>query len=96
MALFERGYDLVKLFPAGPLGGIATLRALAAPLPEIAFCPTGGIGPDNLADYLACPNVACVGGSWLAPPDLLAAEDWAEIEARARDAADVGKAATRS
>ena len=86
MALFERGYDLVKLFPAGPLGGTALLKALAAPLPEIAFCPTGGIGPDNLADYLACPNVACVGGSWLAPPDLVAAEDWAEIEARARRA----------
>ncbi len=87
MALHERGYDLIKLFPAGPLGGPATLRALAAPLPEIAFCPTGGVGPDNLADYLACPNVACVGGSWIAPPDLLAAEDWVEIEARARRAA---------
>lgn len=88
MALFERGYDLVKLFPAGPLGGTALLKALAAPLPEIAFCPTGGIGPDNLADFLACPNVACVGGSWLAPPDLLAAGDWTEIEARARAAAE--------
>ncbi len=87
MALHERGYDLIKLFPAGPLGGTALLKALAAPLPEIAFCPTGGIAPDNLADYLACPNVACVGGSWLAPPDLVAAEDWAEIEARARAAA---------
>lgn len=87
MALHERGYDLIKLFPAGPLGGPATLRALAAPLPEIAFCPTGGVGPDNLADYLSCPNVACVGGSWIAPPDLLAAEDWVEIEARARRAA---------
>ncbi len=94
MALFERGYDLIKLFPAGPLGGPAILRALAAPLPEIEFCPTGGIGPDNLADYLACPNVACVGGSWLAPPGLLAAGDWAEIEARARRAAAVG--ATRA
>jgi len=86
MALHERGYDLVKLFPAGPLGGTALRKALAAPLPEIAFCPTGGIGPDNLAGYLACPNVACVGGSWLAPPDLLAAGDWTEIEARARAA----------
>ena len=90
MALHERGYDLIKLFPAGPLGGTATLRALAGPLPEIAFCPTGGIGANNLADYLACPNVACVGGSWLAPPDLLAAENWAEIGARARTAATVG------
>ncbi len=90
MALHERGYDLIKLFPAGPLGGTATLRALAAPLPEIAFCPTGGIGANNLADYLACPNVACVGGSWLAPPDLQAAENWAEIGARARAAADAG------
>lgn len=91
MALFARGYDLVKWFPAGPLGGTATLRALAAPLPEIAFCPTGGVGPDNLADYLACPNVACVGGSWLAPAELVAAADWAEIEARARAAAAVGQ-----
>jgi 2-dehydro-3-deoxyphosphogluconate aldolase/(4S)-4-hydroxy-2-oxoglutarate aldolase len=87
MALHERGYDLIKLFPAGPLGGTATLRALAAPLPDIEYCPTGGVGPDNLADYLACPNVACVGGSWIAPPELLAAEDWVEIEARARRAA---------
>ncbi len=73
MALYERGYDLIKLFPAGPLGGTALLKALAAPLPEIEFCPTGGVGLDNLADYLACPNVACVGGSWIAPHDLLAA-----------------------
>ena len=87
MALFERGYDLVKLFPAGPLGGTALLKSLAAPLPEIEFCPFGGIGPDNLADYLGCPNVACVGGSWLSPPNLVAAEDWAEIEACARAAA---------
>jgi len=87
MALHERGYDLIKLFPAGPLGGPAALRALAAPLPEIVFCPTGGVGPDNLADYLACPNVACVGGSWIAPPELLSAGDWAEIETRARRAA---------
>ena len=96
MTLFERGYDLIKLFPAGPLGGPAALRALAAPLPEIEFCPTGGIGPDNLADYLACANVACVGGSWLAPPELLAAEDWAEIEARARAAAEAGRDAASS
>ena len=87
MALHQRGYDLIKLFPAGPLGGPAALRALAAPLPEIEFCPTGGVGPDNLTDYLACTNVPCVGGSWIAPAELLAAEDWTEIEARARSAA---------
>ncbi len=87
MALHERGYDLVKLFPAEPLGGTAFLKALAAPLPEIEFCPTGGIAPDNLADYLACPNVACVGGSWIAPTALLAEGNWAEIEARAGRAA---------
>ena len=91
MALFERGYGLIKLFPAAPLGGTATLRALAAPLPGIAFCPTGGVNQANLADYLACPNVACVGGSWIAPPELLAAEDWTQIESRARAAAEVGK-----
>ena len=95
MALNQRGYGLIKLFPAGPLGGTAFLKALAAPLPEIEFCPTGGVGPDNLADYLACPNVACVGGTWIAPPELLAAGDWAEIEARARAAAEAGRDAER-
>jgi 2-dehydro-3-deoxyphosphogluconate aldolase/(4S)-4-hydroxy-2-oxoglutarate aldolase len=90
MGLAGRGYSLLKLFPAEALGGVATLRALAAPLPDLAFCPSGGVSQANLADYLACPNVACVGGSWIAPPELLAAADWAGIEARARAAAEAG------
>ena len=68
MALHERGFDLIKLFPAGPLGGMAFLKALAAPLPEIEFCPTGGIGPDTPPDYLACPHSACRGRSGPPPP----------------------------
>ncbi len=96
MALAGRGYSLFKLFPAEALGGVATLRALAGPLPELAFCPSGGIGQANLSAYLACPNVACVGGSWIAPPELLEAGDWAEIEARARAAAAAGARGTAS
>ncbi len=96
MALAGRGYSLFKLFPAEALGGVATLRALAGPLPELAFCPSGGIGQANLSAYLACPNVACVGGSWIAPPELLEAGDWAEIEARARAAAVAGGRGTAS
>ena len=87
MALLECGHDMVKFFPAEAAGGVAMLRALAGPLPQLRFCPTGGIGPGNARDYLALANVACVGGSWVAPPDLIAAGDWAEIESRARAAA---------
>ncbi len=86
MGLLERGHDMVKFFPAEAAGGAAMLRALAGPLPQVRFCPTGGIGPDNARDYLALPNVACVGGSWVAPPGPIAAGDWAGIEARARQA----------
>lgn len=86
MALLERGYTTQKFFPAEVAGGAAALRALASPLPQITFCPTGGIGPANAADYLSLPNVACVGGSWVAPADMIAAGDWAGIEALARAA----------
>ena len=86
MALLERGYRFLKFFPAEQSGGIAALRALAAPLHDIKFCPTGGVGPDNVAAYLACPNVVCAGGSWVAPPKLVAARDWAGITALARAA----------
>lgn len=65
MCLSERGYAFVKFFPAASSGGVAALKALHGPLPEVRFCPTGGINPDNVADYLALPNVVCVGGSWL-------------------------------
>ncbi len=87
MALMDRGYTMQKFFPAEAVGGAASLKALAAPLPQILFCPTGGITASNAPDYLALPNVACVGGSWVAPKRALADQDWAEITRLARAAA---------
>ena len=87
MALLGAGHRIQKFFPAMAAGGRAMLRALAGPLPEIGFCPTGGIGAESAGDWLALPNVRCVGGSWVAPPDLIAAGDWSGIEALARAAA---------
>lgn len=80
------GFDHLKLFPSGPAGGPELLKALAGPLPQIRFCPTGGIGADNMVDYLALPNVACVGGSWMAPADRIAAGDWDGIRQLAEQA----------
>mgnify|MGYP003694661087 CR=1 FL=1 len=74
-----------KFFPAAPTGGPQALRALAGPLPEVIFCPTGGIDRATSADYLALANVACVGGSWLTPTNLVAAQDWNAITALAAD-----------
>jgi 2-dehydro-3-deoxyphosphogluconate aldolase/(4S)-4-hydroxy-2-oxoglutarate aldolase len=65
VALMERGITHAKFFPAEAMGGVATLRAFAGPFPQMRFCPTGGITPDTAPDYLALPNVACVGGSWM-------------------------------
>jgi 2-dehydro-3-deoxyphosphogluconate aldolase/(4S)-4-hydroxy-2-oxoglutarate aldolase len=93
MALLERGYSCIKFFPAEPAGGIAYLKALAAPLPEARFCPTGGIDAASAPRYLALPNVLCVGGSWVAPGDAVAAGDWPRITALARAAAAFGGAA---
>ena len=87
MALSERGYEILKFFPAGPAGGIAYLKSLAAPLPGIRFCPTGGVSAQNAQDYLRLDNVICVGGSWVAPQDAIAAGDWRRIEELARQAA---------
>lgn len=83
----EHGHACFKLFPAEAVGGIALLKSLASPFPDIAFCPTGGIGIDNFLDYLALPNVLCVGGSWMVPMNLIAEKDWGAIEALARDCA---------
>ncbi|MGH1355697.1 MAG: bifunctional 4-hydroxy-2-oxoglutarate aldolase/2-dehydro-3-deoxy-phosphogluconate aldolase [Thalassovita sp.] len=83
MALLERGYSVQKFFPAEASGGAPALKSIGAPLPQILFCPTGGIGPNNAKDYLSLPNTRCVGGSWVAPPDLIANKDWAGIEALA-------------
>ncbi len=90
MRLLERGYSVQKFFPAEAAGGAAALRALGAPLPQIAFCPTGGITAQKAPGYLSLPNTLCVGGSWVAPKGLVQAEDWAAIEALARQAATLG------
>ncbi len=86
MALFEQGYDMLKFFPAEASGGAAALKAIGAPIPQVDFCPTGGITPQNAPDYLKLPNVICAGGSWVAPKSLVEAGDWAGIEALARAA----------
>jgi len=87
MALLERGYRFQKFFPAAAAGGPALLKSLAGPLPQIGFCPTGGITPATAREWLALPNVLCVGGSWLTPKALLDAGDWAKLEGLAREAA---------
>ncbi|MBY8869669.1 bifunctional 4-hydroxy-2-oxoglutarate aldolase/2-dehydro-3-deoxy-phosphogluconate aldolase [Streptomyces sennicomposti] len=92
VALLERGVREMKFFPAQAAGGTAYLKSLAAPLPQARFCPTGGIGPDTAPDYLALPNVGCVGGSWMVPADALAARDWARIERLAGEAATLRRA----
>nr|WP_199043674.1 bifunctional 4-hydroxy-2-oxoglutarate aldolase/2-dehydro-3-deoxy-phosphogluconate aldolase [Dyella sp. ASV24] len=87
MALLERGYRFLKFFPAVPAGGHKLLGAWASPLPQITFCPTGGISLSSAPEFLSLPNVVCVGGSWLTPADKLRSGDWAGIEALAREAA---------
>lgn len=91
MALLERGYDVLKFFPAEPSGGVPTLKALAGPFPEIRFCPTGGITAANARDYLALETVICVGGSWVAPAEAVVAGDWDRITALAKAAAGLSK-----
>lgn len=90
MAAAERGLETLKFFPAEANGGVPVLSAWASPLAGLTFCPTGGIGARNAAAYLALPNVLCVGGSWVAPKDLMQRGDWAGIEALARDASRIG------
>ncbi|MCA2010888.1 bifunctional 4-hydroxy-2-oxoglutarate aldolase/2-dehydro-3-deoxy-phosphogluconate aldolase [Pararhodobacter sp. CCB-MM2] len=87
MTLLELGYRTMKFFPAGPAGGPAMLKALNGPLPQATFCPTGGVSPSNATDYLSLPNVACVGGSWVAPAKMMEAGEWDGITALAREAA---------
>ncbi|HUS96107.1 MAG TPA: bifunctional 4-hydroxy-2-oxoglutarate aldolase/2-dehydro-3-deoxy-phosphogluconate aldolase [Hyphomicrobiaceae bacterium] len=86
MALADMGYGFLKFFPAEQAGGLPALKALGAPLDDIRFCPTGGIGASNASAYLALKNVVCVGGSWVAPPNLVAAADWPAITTLARKA----------
>ncbi len=87
MLMLERGYDFLKFFPAEASGGAPALKAIGAPLPQISFCPTGGVSPGNASSYLSLPNVICAGGSWVAPADLVAKGAWGEIESLAREAA---------
>ena len=85
------GYTTFKLFPAQQAGGVNMLKALSGPFPDALFCPTGGITRATAPDYLALGNVACVGGSWVAPPDRIRAGDWSAIEELARDAAGLAR-----
>jgi 2-dehydro-3-deoxyphosphogluconate aldolase/(4S)-4-hydroxy-2-oxoglutarate aldolase len=85
------GFNVLKLFPAHQLGGVGMLRALGATFPDVLFCPTGGITRASAPDYLALSNVVSVGGSWMAPPEMIAAGDWHGIEALAREAATLAK-----
>jgi 2-dehydro-3-deoxyphosphogluconate aldolase / (4S)-4-hydroxy-2-oxoglutarate aldolase len=87
MSMLERGYRHLKFFPAVPAGGTKLLGAWASPLPQLRFCPTGGIALTTAPDFLALPNVLCVGGSWLTPKDKLQSGDWNGIEQLAREAA---------
>lgn len=90
IAARNAGFKALKLFPADIAGGPRMLQALGALFPELQFCPTGGISKSSAAEYLALPNVVCIGGSWITPPTLMQAADWGAIEALARDAATLG------
>ena len=86
MNLLEKGITEMKFFPAEAAGGIPMVKSIGGPLPQVTFCPTGGVNPKNAGDYLALKNVACVGGSWMAPADLVDAENWDEIKRRTIEA----------
>ena len=86
LAARDLGFDILKLFPAKVAGGIPFLKAISGPLPDLMFCPTGGIGASSFRDYLELPNVVCVGGSWVAPSAAVDAADWARITELAREA----------
>ena len=86
MVLLEKGYTVQKFFPAEQSGGAAFLKSLGAPIPQVKFCPTGGISLKNARDYLSLSNILCVGGSWVAPKDAMALGDWAAITKLAAEA----------
>jgi 2-dehydro-3-deoxyphosphogluconate aldolase/(4S)-4-hydroxy-2-oxoglutarate aldolase len=87
MRLLERGYTMQKFFPAEAAGGAPALKAIGSPIPQITFCPTGGVSLKNAKDYLSLSNTVCVGGSWVAPKDKMIAGDWEGITGLAREAA---------
>ncbi len=91
MRLLARGYDVAKFFPAEVNGGVPALKAFHGPLPQMTYCPTGGISPGNAASYLALPNVLCVGGSWVVSKALMTGGEWGEIEQLARTASQLGR-----
>ena len=86
MQALEYGFNVMKLFPAVAAGGIKMLDSFRGPFPQVSFCPTGGINPQNAPDFFKLPNVACVGGSWLTPKELVSSGNWAEITRLAREA----------
>jgi len=89
LRLLERGFSIQKFFPAEASGGVPALKAIGAPMPQVRFCPTGGVSLKNASEYLALPNTICVGGSWVAPKDAVVDHDWARITALAREAAEL-------
>ncbi|MGJ8628654.1 MAG: bifunctional 4-hydroxy-2-oxoglutarate aldolase/2-dehydro-3-deoxy-phosphogluconate aldolase [Sulfitobacter sp.] len=91
MHLLERGYSMMKFFPAEAAGGAPLLKSLSSPLPQISFCPTGGVSMTNARSYLSLSNVACAGGSWVAPDALVKAGDWAAITELARAASQLSR-----
>ena len=92
MGLLERGFTVQKFFPAEQAGGAAYLKSIGAPIPQVKFCPTGGISLKIAPDYLSLKNILCVGGSWVAPKEAMAKGDWAAITALAREAAGLARA----
>ena len=91
MALLERGYTVQKFFPAEANGGAPALKAIGAPIPQVRFCPTGGVSLKNAPDYLGLSNVLCAGGSWVAPKELVTKGDWKAIDELAREAAQLSR-----
>jgi 2-dehydro-3-deoxyphosphogluconate aldolase/(4S)-4-hydroxy-2-oxoglutarate aldolase len=91
MALLERGITAMKFFPAGPAGGPDYLAAIGAPIPQVQFCPTGGVSLNSAPEYLGLANVSCVGGSWLTPRAAVESNDWAQIARLAREAAELSR-----
>ena len=89
--LFELGFHILKFFPAAASGGVSWLKAVSAPIPDVKFCPTGGVDGQSAPGYLACPNVACVGGSWMVPKDAVAAGDWPIVARLSREAASLAR-----
>lgn len=89
MAVYEAGFKAQKFFPAEPAGGVAYLKSLAGPLPDITYCPTGGISAERAPEYLALPNVACVGGSWIATKQMINDGDWDAIAQNSKRASDM-------